>query len=381
MNNQADKFELDKDVSYLNGAYMSPLLSKVASIGYKQVQAKLKPYSITGEDFFTHVSALTKSFGNLINAPFERIALIPSVSYGMATIAKNVKLHDKEILLLEDQFPSNVYPWQELQQTQGAKIKTVKAPNEWQNRGKLWNQYILEAISKDTGLVAMPHTHWADGTLFDLKAIRKRTNEVGALLIIDGTQSVGALPFDVDELHPDALICAGYKWLLGPYGLGLAYYGPAFDNGQPIEQNWINRFESHNFAALVDYNSNYQPGAMRYSVGEQSNFIIVPMLLSAIEQILEWSVNNIQEYCQTITQEPLNKLKDNGFWVEDLEFRGAHLFGVRKKGLAVEKVKLELENNNIFVSIRGDSIRVSPNVYNSQNQIEKFVEVVTKHTQ
>ena len=107
----------------------------------------------------------------------------------------------------------------------------------------------------------MSHIHWADGTLFDLKAIRQRTRDVGALLIIDGTQSIGALPFDIQEIQPDALICAGYKWLMGPYSLGLAYLGEFFDEGIPIEENWKNRHNSHHFARLVNYEDKYQPHA------------------------------------------------------------------------------------------------------------------------
>ena len=83
--------------------------------------------------------------------------------------------------------------------------------------------------------------HWADGTIFDMKKIRKKTSENNALLIIDGTQSIGSMPFNLNEIQPDALVCAGYKWLMGPYGSGLAYYGKYFDDGKPIEESWINR--------------------------------------------------------------------------------------------------------------------------------------------
>jgi len=229
-----------------------------------------------------------------------------------------------------------------------AKIIAIAPPQALENRGEQWNSNILDAINETTGIVAISHTHWADGTLFDLIAIRKRTKEVGALLIIDGTQSVGAYPFDVQEIQPDALICAGYKWLMGPYGIGVAYYGPAFDNGMPIEQNWINRKDSKNFAGLVNYENQYKKGAMRYSVGEQSNFILIPMLLKSLEQLNSWGVDNIQTYCRSITQKPLKALKAKGYWVEDEAFRGAHLFGIRKEGLEAEKIK-EILEKDIFL--------------------------------
>ena len=139
----------------------------------------------------------------------------------------------------------------------------------------------------------MGMVHWADGTIFDLEKIRKKTKEVGALLIIDGTQSVGAMPFDVNKIKPDALVCAAYKWLMGPYGSAFCYYGEAFDNGFPIEESWINRKNSEDFSQLINYQEDYSEGARRYNVGQQSNFINVAMLTAAINQLNSWGVDNI----------------------------------------------------------------------------------------
>lgn len=377
MENQAHLFDLSDEVTYINGAYMSPLLKSVASIGRSQVDVKLRPYQVSTNDFFTDVNRVKEEFSKIINAEDRsRIAIIPSVSYGMANVVKNVSVRNKEILIVEEQFPSNVYPWMELEKNHAAKIKVVKAPDSLENRGLTWNQKIVESISDSTGIVAISHVHWADGTLFDLVEIRKRTREVGALLIVDGTQSVGAYPFDVSVIEPDALICAGYKWLLGPYGIGVAYYGPAFDNGTPIEQNWINRKESENFAGLVNYKDEYQPGAFKYSVGEQSNFILTPMLLEALKQINTWGVGQIQTYCEKISRESITRLREKGYWVEDEKHRASHLFGVRKEGIDVELLRKRLEENKIYVSIRGSSIRVSPGVYNTENDFDTLISIL-----
>lgn len=377
LNNQSHLFNLEDEVIYINGAYMSPFLKTVAAIGRNQVDVKLRPYQISGDDFFASVNHVKEEFSKVIHAnDSSRIAIIPSVSYGMANVVHNVNLSNKEIIIVEEQFPSNVYPWMELEKEQGAILKIIKAPESLENRGQNWNKSILDAISEKTGMVAISHVHWADGTLFDLVKIREKTREVGALLIIDGTQSVGAYPFDVNEIDPDALICAGYKWLLGPYGIGAAYYGPAFDSGKPIEQNWINRKDSENFAGLVNYKDEYQPGAFKYSMGEQSNFILIPMFLEALKQINQWGVENIQEYCRAISQEPINRLREKGYWIENIDFRSSHLFGIRKEGLDVEQLRKELETNKIFVSIRGSSVRVSPSVYNSEEDFNKLISLL-----
>jgi selenocysteine lyase/cysteine desulfurase len=376
---QRSKFSLPKDSTYLNCAYMSPLLKSVELAGIEGLKRKRNPFTISTNDFFEDAEKLRAEFAKLIQVKDKkRIVIIPSVSYGMANVLNNLKIERGEnVIVAAEQFPSNYYPWQKKCDEVKAELKIVSPPTALMGRGKEWNERILNAIDTKTKVVALGHVHWADGTLFQLTEIRKRTRDVGALLVIDGTQSVGALPFDTSIIQPDALICGGYKWLMGPYSLGVAYYGEYFDKGQPVEENWINRLNSENFAGLVNYQSEYQPGALRYEVGERSNFILVPMLLAALKQINQWKPKNIQSYCAKISSEAIAGLREKGFWIEDEDYRGQHLFGVRLPShIDHQKLKLRLKRNKISVSFRGDAIRVSPNVYNTENEMMKLAKVL-----
>ncbi|MBZ0247515.1 MAG: aminotransferase class V-fold PLP-dependent enzyme [Cyclobacteriaceae bacterium] len=358
---------------------MSPLLKKVEKAGIEGIKGKRNPIHISPKEFFTSGELLRKQFAKLVGSKDpKRIAIIPSASYGMANAAHNIKLRSSEkVIVMGEQFPSNYYPWQRLCLDSGARLETIAPPQTRVNRGKVWNERILDAIDNNTRIVAMGHVHWADGTLYNLKEIRKRTLEVGALLLIDATQSVGALPFNIQSIQPDVLVCAGYKWMMGPYSIGLAYYGPYFDNGTPIEENWINRLNSEDFAGLVNYEVAYQPGALRYEVGEHSNFILAPMMLEALQQINEWKPKNIQEYCAKISKRPIELLRENGFWIEDDQYRANHLFGVRlPEGKDIKTVKAKLKKKNISVSYRGDAIRVSPHVYNQEKELMNFARVL-----
>jgi selenocysteine lyase/cysteine desulfurase len=375
------KFTLPPQVTYLNCAYMSPLLKSVEQAGLRALRKKRNPANITVEDFFTDTEKLRAEYAKLIHASDpKRVVIIPSVSYGMANVVKNISIKKGEhIIVAAEQFPSNYYPWKSLCDETGAEVKIISPPEEQKDRGKKWNEKILDAISSNTKAVAIGNVHWADGTRFDLEAIRKRTKAVNALLIIDGTQSVGAMPFDVQKIKPDALVCAGYKWLLGPYSIGLAYYGEYFDSGKPVEENWINRKASENFAGLVNYQDAYQPGALRYEVGEHSNFIGVPMLLKAIEQLNHWSPDRIQEYCKHISSGAITELTDKGFFIEEENWRAAHLFGIRLPQTGnLEKVKESLSKYKVYVSLRGSAIRVSPNVYNTEKDFQKLVKALTR---
>ena len=375
LSNQSELFDLDPAATYLNGAYMSAQLKSVTDIGVRALKRKARPNTISGEDFFSGRELVKAEFAKLIGLEDkDRTCIIPSVSYGLANAAQNIPLKaGDEIILIEEQFPSNVYTWQKMAKVSGAQIKRISPPDLVPGRASKWNQKLLEAITPKTVIVAAPLVHWADGTLFDLMAVRERLNEQGGYLVIDGTQSIGAYPFSIDELQPDVVVCAGYKWLMGPYSLGVAYYNERFDIGDPIEDNWINRLHSENFAGLTQYQDAYQPKAGRFSVGESSNFILIPMLAEALKQVNTWGAGAIQEYCSAITAGPLQEIEEKGYFTEHPSFRASHLFGLyvpEHKNL--ELIKKELKHAKISVSYRGKAIRVAPHVYNTEEDLRKL---------
>jgi selenocysteine lyase/cysteine desulfurase len=379
LTDQRHLFNLSDDITYLNCSYMSPMLKSVAEIGVRAIYGKEDPTTIKPEHFFSNTQNLRKEYAQLLNIKNpDACAIVPSVSYAMANVAKNLKAGKGDnIILADEQFPSNVYAWKTLEKEKGVKLNLVAAPKANEGRGKLWNERILEAINAQTKMVTIGHVHWADGTKFDLKKIRERTRDVGALLVIDGTQSIGALPFDVQEIQPDAVATSGYKWLMGPYSIGMAYYGEYFSDGTPFENSWMNRLDSENFANLVNYQEEYQPGSIRYEMGESANFILTPMLTEALKQVNAWGPNEIQSYCKSISHEIQNELVSLGFQIESPEYRSEHLFGLRLPShLDLDQVKQRLAKERVYVSVRGTSIRVSPHLYNQKTDFERLYDVL-----
>ena len=185
------------------------------------------------------------------------------------------------------------------------------------------------------------------------------------------------MPFDVGEIQPDALIVAGYKWLLGPYSIGAAYLGSRFDDGIPLEETWIGRERSEEFQHLVDYQSTYQPGAIRYDVGERSNFILVPMFVASLGLVLEWTPEGVRDYCRRLGETLIREAVSIGFSLEQDEWRAAHLFGLRMpEGLELTALKAELEARRIFVSLRGSALRVSPHLYNDEDDVGALIDAL-----
>ena len=373
---QKDLFDLPEEVSYLNCATLSPFMKQLAEVGKKAIDQRARPYEVGKDEWFGPSRDLKKSFAQLINCPEpERIALIPAVSYGMAIAAKNIKLQpNEEVLIVSEQFPSNYYVWHRLTEKYGAKLRVISPPKVHAQKGRTWNANILEAISDKTRVITIGNVYWTDGTLFQLEAISQKAKQHHALLIVDGSQSVGALPFDVQKIKPDLLVCAGYKWLFGPYSLGVAYFGDYFDGGIPLEESWINRKDSDNFQALVDYTDEYRPLAGRYDMGQSLNLQLAPVLNASIQQLLTWGVDNIQAYCKKITANPIHQLREMGCLIEEDAFRPGHLFGIHfQRKIDIERLQQIFADEQLYVSFRGSAIRISVNVYNDEADMEKLV--------
>ena len=373
--NQRSLFDIPRDVAYLNCAYMSPLLHSAIEAGIGGMRAKARPWTITPTDFFSDVEIVRRLAATIIGCDANDISLVPAASYGIATAMQNLSLaSDQEILVLEEQFPSNVYGWMELARRSGAKLKTVPRPADDD-----WTQAILNAINSKTALAALPHCHWTDGSLIDLELVSVSLRKYDAALVVDATQSLGAMPLDINRIQPDFLVAACYKWLLGPYSTGILYVAPKHQNGQPIEPGWANRAGSEDFTALVNYRDEYQAGARRFDIGERSNFALLPPLIVGFQQIIDWGVDAIQETITGMTDIIANRAEENGLRIGNRSHRAGHFLGVRLPGGVPSNLTVELASHGVFVSVRGDSVRVTPHLYNNSDDVDRLFEFLAPH--
>lgn len=371
---QRHLFRLPNGLRYLNCAYMSPLLGSVEAAGVEGIRRKADPSRIAADDFFRDSDRVRELFGALVECDPRRVALVPSVSYGMAIVGRSLRARPgQSVVIVGEQFPSNVYPWRSLAARCGLEVRTVARSA---GVATSWSQRVLDCIDHGTALVALPQAHWTDGTLFELEEIGIRAREVGAAFVVDGTQTVGAHPFDIERIRPDALVCAGYKWLLGPYSVGVMYVGERFDDAAPLEETWIGRENSEDFRALVEYRDSYRPDASRFDVGERSNFILNPMLAAALEQIHAWGVPEVAAYCRDLTDRIAAGAEELG--CEPVtERRCSNIVGIRTPP-HVDQSELQrlLEERRVFVSRRGDALRVSPHVYNDRDDADALLEAL-----
>jgi len=372
--NQRERFDIPAEITYLNCAYMAPLSRAAIRAGEAGLRAKAHPWTIKAPDFFSGPATLRGLASRVVGCQPADLALVPSVSYGIAVAVANLPLAaGQRVLVLEEAFPSMVYGWWDAARRAGAELVTVPRPADDD-----WTAAVLERIDDRTAVASLPHCHWTDGGLLDLARIGARLREVGAALVVDATQSLGALPFAAADIQPDFLVAAAYKWMLGPYNLAYLYVAPHRQGGQPLEQTWIGREGSEDFAGLTRYRDRFQPGALRFDAGESSSFINVPVGIAAVGEILEWGVPAIQETLRELTTGIAEAALPLGLVAVAPDRRAGHYLGLRSADPLPSGLLDRLAAERVYVSVRGRALRVTPHLYNDAADGERFVAVLGK---
>jgi selenocysteine lyase/cysteine desulfurase len=375
---QRHLFDIPNDVAYLNCAYMSPLMKPVIEAGAAGLARKAHPWDITPDKFFTGADEFRATAAQLVGCSADDIAIVPSASYGVATAARNLPVKKgQSILVLAEQFPSNYYPWQRRATETGAALKIVPWPEN-----NDWTTAVLDSVTDDVAIAALPHVHWTSGGRLDLVRIGEACRKLGAALVLDLTQSLGALPFSVGGLQngvqPDFAVAASYKWLLGPYSVGLLYVAPKWQTGIPLEENWIQRANARDFSSLILYTEEYDAGARRFDMGERSNFALLPAAVRAMKQLLEWDVRQISETTGALNRQLATGAVNLGFSAPSEPWRAPHYLCLRREAAIPKELPEMLAREKVFVSIRGSSIRVTPHVYNTVEDCERLIQCLRR---
>ncbi len=369
-----DLFEIPAGITYLNCANMAPQLRSVTEAGLRAVRAKATPWTLSATDWFSGAEQLRELAAELLGADREGIALVPGASYGIALAAANLPVsRGQTILLLHQEFPSNVYAWSELAKRTGARVTTIQ-----RGPGASWAEALAEAVDATTAIVAVPQCHWIDGSWVDLERVGNVARAMGAALVIDASQSAGACRLDLSRVQPDFLVTVGYKWLLGPYGLGFLYVAPKWRTGTPLEHSWLTRLGSEDFTRLVEYTDQLRTGARRFDMGEFPQFVLSPMAIAALQQILSWGVPKIEQELRAMTDAIATRAESQGYSVLPSHQRCPHMIGIRFAGGVPSRLATRLQDAHVFVSVRGDSVRVAPHLYNDRADIDRLFDVLQR---
>jgi len=372
MTSQRHLFDIPDDIAYFNCAYYSPLLNESRNRLLEGVKSKSHPWERIPPDFFTDAEKIRRSAADIFGGEPDGYAIVPSVSYGLSAAARAVEPQlgqGDSILILEEGFPSNVLPWTRVAKEKGAQLITVPVPEDGN-----WTRTIINRIDKSVKVIALYTCHWTNGAYIDLVSIRQAIGNKDIIMAIDATQSLGAMPFPMEQVRPDFLVSAGYKWLLCPYGFSIMYVSDRWRDSRPLEESWQARENSENFGSLVKCSDNYMAGARRFDVGQKGTPTILPGVIAALEQIKAWGVDHISDSLSGINNSISEHLSGLGFQLPGKAQRSPHMFGaiipVRYKGNLVA----ELSRRKIYVSQRGNSVRFSPHLYITENDLTRLLE-------
>jgi len=348
------------------------MLKRTGAAMVKGASSKYKPWQLLPQDFFANADDFRDQLSQTYGGDANCFAVIPSSSYGLSTAARILEDHvesNQEILVLDEAFPSNFLPWHRLAEITGAKLVVVPTPDDFN-----WTKSVLDRVNKKTAVVAIPNCHWTNGALLDVATISDAAREVGAVLAMDITQSLGALPFDFDRVKPDFAVASGYKWSLFPYGLSIFYADPKWHGARPLEETWLNREGAEVFEDLVNYNYNYQPGARRFDMGQKCISSVMPGGLEALRQIGEWGVANISETLKATNDIIAETCEAIGLTPIPEEYRSPHLLGVTSEHPLSPNMTNSFAKQGIYFSRRGSSLRFAPHLHISDNDIDRLTD-------
>ena len=375
---QRDLFNVPRDVCYLNSASYSPLPLRTLEAGCAAVGRKGRPWTLDA-DFARgqHERARTAA-ARLINADPADIALIPSISYGVATAAKLVTIaRGSRVVLLENDHSSPVLEWHHRAEAQGFAVETVRQPGDGD-----WTAAVLAVIERPgappVGLASISSVHWSDGGLIDLEQVTAALRQHGALFLIDATQSAGVLPMDVKSLDPDFVLFPTYKWLIGPYGRAFLYVAKRHQDGIPLEQTAAARrnVRAENEVYFTDLA--YVGDARRFDMGERDHFISLEMAAIGMEMVADWGAPAIAERLAMLTEGIADSVRSLGAKVLERRLRAPHILCLGFANGMPKGLVEGLADDGVYVAARLGRMRVSPHVFNDEADTERFIAALTR---
>ena len=270
---QRELFDLPDGLTYFNTASQSPCLNTSFSAGERGLRRKLHPWSADRAALPGEMERCRDLFGGLLGATADDVAIVFATSYGIASAAANLPLAPgQDVLMLEAQFPSNVYAWQRLADQSGGGIRYVPRGADFD-----WTGPVLEALDDGVGIVALPNCHWCDGALVDLEPISAECVRRGIPLIVDATQSIGVKPLNLETVPADFIVASGYKWLLCPDMMGFMYVAPKHQTGMPLELNHAARIDAPSMETGSGLGGRLKPNARRFDMGAADSMVILVM--------------------------------------------------------------------------------------------------------
>jgi selenocysteine lyase/cysteine desulfurase len=375
---QRDLFDIPRDICYLNSASYSPLPRRTQEAARAAVGRKGAPWTLDAAFANRQHERARAAAARLINAEPGDVALISSVSYGVATVAKILSIPaGMRVLVLENDHSSPILEWQTRAASAGFTVEAVRQPPDGD-----WTSAVMAAIERPgaarLALASISSVHWSDGGLIDVAKVGAALKRQSALFLIDATHGVGVLAMDVKSLDPDFVIFPTYKWLLGPYGRAFIYMAKRHQNGIPLEQTGFGRRGVRSEAEVYFADVSYVPTARRFDMGERDHFISMEMAAIGMEMMAEWGTDAVVGRLAMLTARIGEGLSGSKVRLMETRFRAPHILSLGFAGGMPAGLVEGLAGEGIYVAPRLSRMRISPHVFNDEEDADRFVAALKK---
>ena len=365
------------EAPYLNAASMGPLPERARRVLDDYNLRRSRIHEMHGSDFEPVLARARAAAARLVNAGPGEIALMPNTSHGLNLAAQILPLEEgKRIVVSDLEFPANVYPWAQVAKEGRARVDVVRGDA----LGRPDAGRLMEELERgDVGIFALSAVQFATGWTADLAAFGRACREHGTWFVVDAIQALGCVPIDVRAAEIDVLATGGHKWLCGPFGTGFAYVRPELvARLEPRTVGWTAMQASADYADCCAYRWEFVDDARRFEVATQP-YQDAAAFAQSLELLLEVGPENIQAHVLSIL-DPLAEwlaARDEAAIVSDLEpARRSGIFAFRYGDTA--KAGRALARAGIQCVIREGSIRLSPHLYNTADDVAAVIDVLSR---
>jgi len=372
--NEWNEFE---GATYLNLAGQSPVPKAAVKALQNAIEWKKAPHQLPDGAFFDVPNRVRASIAKLIGAEADEIALTSGASPGMAAVAYGMRWQPgDEVVTASGEFPLQYATWKPMEEREGIVVKVVKSKEAFHTA-----EDFIAALTPKTRLVSVSMVRFDNATLIDSGRLATACHAQGALLLLDVSQCCGAVPMDVKAMGADFLVCAGYKWLLGPFGTGFFWAKHEhIAKMRPGPFYWMAAEGVDNFAALATAPPRPAQAARRWDAAETANFYNLAALEAGLELVLRAGAEMVMEHNHKLIELLFSRLpKDRCVVVSPNERARRGPYGCFQARTPEKTKELydKLRSENVITSLREGKIRVSPYLYNNERDIDRVIAVIT----
>ena len=371
-----DYFQLEKDIIHLNHAAVGPWPIATALAVKAFADENISIGSKYYEKWVQRETELRQKLAALINAPSpDDIALLKNTSEGLSFIAHGLKWRPGEnVVIPAEEFPSNRIVWQSLQ-SQGVELRCVELL-----ASDSPEQALIAAMDKNTRLLSCSSVQYASGLRLDLEAIGAACRKKQVLFCVDAIQSLGAVRFDLQATQADFVVADGHKWMLAPEGLALFYCRDTLR-----DQLQLHEFGWHMVDKPYDFNqTDWQPAttARRFECGSP-NMMGVTALNASLDVLFEVGLDRVEKavlHNSYYLFEALSAMDNVELLSPGSSSRRAGIVTFNKSNVSTDTLYSHLVENGVICAPRGGGIRLSPHFHNSEEQLDKAIDLVRNCT-